>query len=536
MSTKIGSVGNMDVHHTGNDRYEVHGPSGLAGVFSVNSDGDYMGQRVTSDKEQQQKLTDMMISHAKNNSMKKSKKEFSESIKKSINQLLKGRVDNKRVGDSLDSEALEKAIKDLRGNSDNNLQYAKKKISDRVKQHHAETFADHPTKGKNLYQLQGSVRGGDKAYAGLNQTSPDGSTKALSRVSSSDIVMRRKEGMDHGIGSDHKLAKPIHKDEHDKLKTAIQDWNSKNSEKIKNHLDFKNKAEKTISELSEKHGTKGGLGAFRKKHIDQMIDKALAPNKSELTKSLTEKLSNLFKGRMDGVDIGGSPNSKNTKTYESEFEKKEGRLTRYTPRFGVSEDEERANRVASENKPLNPKTLSRQAKQNNSFDREAFAEAKEDLDEIKAKSGPVKTEKELTSEEKSKLESQYSAKYKKDDQPHSPGSPEDSAHDVVELDHSIAEEMKDLSSEEKKEMLAHLRTLKDKNKHRSPENREAGADMQKEESPAKKLLGRELTSDEHSKLKNWYETKGKSMLSPKQKEMMSNIKREKAMKPKPSLN
>jgi len=64
----------------------------------------------------------------------------------------------------------------------------------------------------------------------------------------------------------------------------------------------------------------------------------------------------------------------------------------------------------------------------------------------------------------------------KDDAPHAPGSPEDSAHDVVEEGADLQEELKDLSSEEKKEMLAHLRTLKDKRKLRSEDNREKGKD------------------------------------------------------------
>jgi hypothetical protein len=166
--------------------------------------------------------------------------------------------------------------------------------------------------------------------------------------------------------------------------------------------------------------------------------------KDSFVDSLKKSLENLFKGKSDSVEVGGSKDSANTKTYKESFEK--------------------------------------------------------------------------------------------DDKPHAPGSPEDSAHDVVELDHSIAEELKSLSSDEKKEMLAHLRTLKDKSKHRSSENREVGSDMQKEDSPAKKLLGREMTSADHQKLKSWYETKGKAMLSPEQKEKMSEIKREKAMKPKQTLN
>ena len=346
---------------------------------------------------------------------------------------------------------LNKAINDKRGDSDNNLNHGMKQIAQRVRDSHTETFADHPTKGKNLYKLNISAKGGDKAYSGIGVVHPDGSSSKIGRTSSGDTTLRRKNGMDHGVGTDHKLAKPIHQDEHDKLHSAIKEGNGKNADKLAAHKDLVNKTDALKAELKETHAKNAGLGHLKKKHIDQMVNKALQPkavepvNKSKAYFSYLKKsIDELFKGRMGGVDIGGSPDSKNTKTYEESFEK--------------------------------------------------------------------------------------------DDKPHPPGSAEDSAHDVAELDHSIAEEMKGLSSEEKKDMLAHLRTLKDKKKHRSTENKEAGSDMQKEESPAKKLLGRELTSDEHSKLKSWYETKGKSMLSPEQKDMISNIKREKYMKPKPSLN
>lgn len=63
---------------------------------------------------------------------------------------------------------------------------------------------------------------------------------------------------------------------------------------------------------------------------------------------------------------------------------------------------------------------------------------------------------------------------KKDDAPHPEGSPEDSAHDVVEEGASLKEELDDLSPEEKREMLAHLRTLKGKRNLRSPKNQEVG--------------------------------------------------------------
>lgn len=65
---------------------------------------------------------------------------------------------------------------------------------------------------------------------------------------------------------------------------------------------------------------------------------------------------------------------------------------------------------------------------------------------------------------------------KKDDAPHEPGSPEDSAHDVVEEGSPLEDEIKDLSPDERKDMLAHLRTLKDKRKHRSEENKRKGMD------------------------------------------------------------
>lgn len=69
----------------------------------------------------------------------------------------------------------------------------------------------------------------------------------------------------------------------------------------------------------------------------------------------------------------------------------------------------------------------------------------------------------------------YQKEFEKDDAPHEPGSPEDSAHDIVE-GASLEDEIKDLSSEERKDMLAHLRTLKDKRKHRSEDNKRKGMD------------------------------------------------------------
>lgn len=64
----------------------------------------------------------------------------------------------------------------------------------------------------------------------------------------------------------------------------------------------------------------------------------------------------------------------------------------------------------------------------------------------------------------------------KDDMPHEAGSPEDSAHDVVEEHSSLQDELADLTPEEQAEMLAHLRMLKDKRELRSPENQAVGAD------------------------------------------------------------
>lgn len=63
----------------------------------------------------------------------------------------------------------------------------------------------------------------------------------------------------------------------------------------------------------------------------------------------------------------------------------------------------------------------------------------------------------------------------KDDAAHEAGSPQDSAHDVSE-GADLNEEMKDLSPEEKSVMLSHLRTLKDKRKKRSEDNKEVGKD------------------------------------------------------------
>ena len=62
----------------------------------------------------------------------------------------------------------------------------------------------------------------------------------------------------------------------------------------------------------------------------------------------------------------------------------------------------------------------------------------------------------------------------KDDAPHEAGSPEDSAHDVAEEDSSLEDELKDLHPEDRPLLLGHLRTLKDKRKHRSEQNKKIG--------------------------------------------------------------
>jgi hypothetical protein len=61
----------------------------------------------------------------------------------------------------------------------------------------------------------------------------------------------------------------------------------------------------------------------------------------------------------------------------------------------------------------------------------------------------------------------------KDDKPHPPNSPEDKAHDVAEDGENLKEALKEIRGNGS-EVLSHLRTLKDKSKHRSPENKKAG--------------------------------------------------------------
>jgi hypothetical protein len=80
---------------------------------------------------------------------------------------------------------------------------------------------------------------------------------------------------------------------------------------------------------------------------------------------------------------------------------------------------------------------------------------------------------------------------KKDDRPHDPESPEDSAHDVIEEGASLKEEIESLSPEDRDDMLRHLRSLKDKSKHRSAQNAEAGKDVEKQEVAPKGSVNRE---------------------------------------------
>jgi hypothetical protein len=80
---------------------------------------------------------------------------------------------------------------------------------------------------------------------------------------------------------------------------------------------------------------------------------------------------------------------------------------------------------------------------------------------------------------------------KKDDKPHHPNSPEDSAHDVVEEGSSLKEEIESLSPKDKSDMLSHIRTLKDKNKHRSEQNAQAGQDVKKQEVAPKGSVNKE---------------------------------------------
>jgi hypothetical protein len=64
----------------------------------------------------------------------------------------------------------------------------------------------------------------------------------------------------------------------------------------------------------------------------------------------------------------------------------------------------------------------------------------------------------------------------KDDKPHPPESPEDSAHDVKEEGKNLGAELRSQPADSRARVLAHLRTLKDAGKLRSPANRAAGKD------------------------------------------------------------
>lgn len=91
-------------------------------------------------------------------------------------------------------------------------------------------------------------------------------------------------------------------------------------------------------------------------------------------------------------------------------------------------------------------------------------------------------------EEMDKMDPIADLKVKKDDKPHPAGSPQDKAHDVVEEGQSLRSALRQTrgGSAGRSKLLAHLRTLKDRSKLRSPENRAVGKavynkDMLKEE-------------------------------------------------------
>jgi hypothetical protein len=60
---------------------------------------------------------------------------------------------------------------------------------------------------------------------------------------------------------------------------------------------------------------------------------------------------------------------------------------------------------------------------------------------------------------------------KKDDKPHKPGTPEHAAHEIAEHGDSIREHAQKMPAKEAKEMMEHLRTLKDPSQRRSPHNK-----------------------------------------------------------------
>jgi len=65
---------------------------------------------------------------------------------------------------------------------------------------------------------------------------------------------------------------------------------------------------------------------------------------------------------------------------------------------------------------------------------------------------------------------------KKDNKPHLPKSPKDSAHDISEENSTFGNEMSALTDEEKKQLLAHLRTLRSPGELRNEANRSVGKD------------------------------------------------------------
>lgn len=64
----------------------------------------------------------------------------------------------------------------------------------------------------------------------------------------------------------------------------------------------------------------------------------------------------------------------------------------------------------------------------------------------------------------------------KDDKPHKAKSPEDSAHDAVEEDTNLKEEIKDHKGDKGKRVLDHLRTKKDDSWNRNKKNKSIGKD------------------------------------------------------------
>lgn len=81
----------------------------------------------------------------------------------------------------------------------------------------------------------------------------------------------------------------------------------------------------------------------------------------------------------------------------------------------------------------------------------------------------------------------------KDDMTHSPNSPEDKAHDIVEEGQSVQDAAQDLGSlPEIQKMFNHLRNRKkDENWERSPENRQAGMEKGEESTKDAKNISKE---------------------------------------------